>query len=266
RVAKRQAGIRPSTPSLYLTSGVACAGLLRIGHIEFRHRVIEVLAEGGPLILGDLEMFVGLKHGTARIVVGTSRAATDHLGHVVFEARCADPVMCFVNGRVCIQDWIVHNPINKVVNYGSNRIDATKTLIKRRLVSRGTHCRPPPFIKPETLVYLAQSPCAPPRTHVRHSYRPETGDGHSGLMFAARITLAHFSVSSAISLPKVGGRAPRERPRGCAAEKRDELAAPHHSITSSARASSVGGTSRPHTRRPTRLAPPVQPTPLGNSP
>ncbi len=38
----------------------------------------------------------------------------------------------------------------------------------------------------------------------------------------------------------------RERPRGRrAAEKRDELAALAHSITSSARASSVGGTSRP---------------------
>src|SRR6516162_9872574 len=39
-------------------------------------------------------------------------------------------------------------------------------------------------------------------------------------------------------------RARRERPRSRAAEKRDELA-PLHSITSSARASSVGGTSRP---------------------
>jgi hypothetical protein len=36
-----------------------------------------------------------------------------------------------------------------------------------------------------------------------------------------------------------------ERPRRRAAEQRDELAASHHSITSSARASSVGGTSRP---------------------
>src|SRR5262245_62895719 len=36
----------------------------------------------------------------------------------------------------------------------------------------------------------------------------------------------------------------RERPRGSAAEQRDEVAPPH-SITSSARASSVGGTSRP---------------------
>src|SRR5262245_51902804 len=34
-------------------------------------------------------------------------------------------------------------------------------------------------------------------------------------------------------------------PRRRAAEQRDELAAPDHSITSSARASSVGGTSRP---------------------
>src|SRR5262245_64649830 len=40
-------------------------------------------------------------------------------------------------------------------------------------------------------------------------------------------------------------RARRERPRGCrAAEQRDELA-PHHSITSSARASMIGGISRP---------------------
>src|SRR5262245_7194636 len=37
----------------------------------------------------------------------------------------------------------------------------------------------------------------------------------------------------------------RERPRGRATEQRDELAAHHHSITSSARASSEGGTSRP---------------------
>src|SRR5262249_50985334 len=37
----------------------------------------------------------------------------------------------------------------------------------------------------------------------------------------------------------------RERPRSRAAEQRDELAPPHHSITSSARASSDGGKSRP---------------------
>src|SRR5262245_26268469 len=40
-------------------------------------------------------------------------------------------------------------------------------------------------------------------------------------------------------------RARRERPRRSAGNERDELAPPHHSITSSARASSVGSTSRP---------------------
>src|SRR5262249_8743842 len=39
-------------------------------------------------------------------------------------------------------------------------------------------------------------------------------------------------------------RARRERPRDRAAEQRDELPASHYSITSSARASSVGGISR----------------------
>jgi hypothetical protein len=39
-------------------------------------------------------------------------------------------------------------------------------------------------------------------------------------------------------------RARRERPRGRAAEQRDELATAAHSITSSASASSVGGMCR----------------------
>jgi hypothetical protein len=41
------------------------------------------------------------------------------------------------------------------------------------------------------------------------------------------------------SLIPISGR------KGGAAEKRDEIAALHHSMTSSARASSIGGTSRP---------------------
>src|SRR5262245_35731359 len=48
-------------------------------------------------------------------------------------------------------------------------------------------------------------------------------------------------------------RARRERPRGCrAAEQRDELA-PFHSITSSAMASRLGGTSRPRALAVLRL-------------
>src|SRR5262245_54247176 len=47
-------------------------------------------------------------------------------------------------------------------------------------------------------------------------------------------------------------RTPRTRPRCSAAEQRDELAA-HHSITSSARARSVGGTSIPSALAVVRL-------------
>src|SRR5262249_42760041 len=49
-------------------------------------------------------------------------------------------------------------------------------------------------------------------------------------------------------------RARRQRPADCcAAEQRDELAAPHHSITSSARASKAGGISMPSTLAVARL-------------
>jgi hypothetical protein len=41
--------------------------------------------------------------------------------------------MCLVNGSVRIQDWVVHNPIDEIVNNGSNRIDATETLVERGL-------------------------------------------------------------------------------------------------------------------------------------
>ena len=48
-------------------------------------------------------------------------------------------------------------------------------------------------------------------------------------------------------------RARRERPRRRAAEQRDEIATPHHSITSSASASSLSGTSTPSARAALRL-------------
>src|SRR5262249_48636300 len=75
-----------------------------------------------------------------------------------------------------------------------------------------------------------------------------------------------FRVSVGIAPAHHGGKPPhalgllrprRERPRRrCAAEQRDELAPFHrcnHSITSSARASSVGGTSRPSALAVARL-------------
>src|SRR5262249_8134991 len=107
--------------------------VLRLRHLELRHRVVEVLAEGGPLILSDLEMLVRFAHGTAGIVLGATCGPTDHLGHVVFKPGRADAVMRLVNGSVRIQDWVVHNPIDEVVNYGSNRVNATETLVERRL-------------------------------------------------------------------------------------------------------------------------------------
>src|SRR6516162_9141938 len=70
----------------------------------------------------------------------------------------------------------------------------------------------------------------------------------TGLRFPVVRSQAHYDADAPHALALL--RARRERPgdRCRAAEQRDELAAPElsvHSITSSARASSVGGTSRP---------------------
>src|SRR5215471_21322175 len=39
--------------------------MLRLRHIEFRHRVVEVFAKSVPFTLGDLKVFMGFAHGTA---------------------------------------------------------------------------------------------------------------------------------------------------------------------------------------------------------
>src|SRR6266436_8723176 len=44
--------------------------VLRLRHIEFRHRVVEVLAEGGPLALGDLEVLVRTRSWNGRCSFG----------------------------------------------------------------------------------------------------------------------------------------------------------------------------------------------------
>ena len=70
---------------------------------------------------------------------------------------------------------------------------------------------------------------------------PECGD--EGLSFPVALGIAHQHADPPHALGLL--RARRERPRSCRApEERDEVAA-SHSITSSARASSVGGTVRP---------------------
>src|SRR5262249_51116598 len=107
--------------------------VLRLGYIESCHRVVEVLTERSPLTLGDLEVPVRLTHGTAGVLLRSTCGPTDHFGHVVLEARRADTVMRFINGCVCIQDRVAHNPINEVVHYGGNRVDATERLVERGL-------------------------------------------------------------------------------------------------------------------------------------
>src|SRR5260370_39724333 len=86
---------------------------------------------------------MGFGHGTGGLVPGATCGPTDHLGHVVFEARRADAVMRLVNGSVRVQNWAVHNPINEVVNYGSNRIDPTETVVARGFCNFGTPRAPP---------------------------------------------------------------------------------------------------------------------------
>src|SRR6476646_7872390 len=66
---------------------------------------------------------------------------------------------------------------------------------------------------------------------------------NAGLAFGIVCGYGHKNTDLPHAITLLGPR--RQRPNCCAAEQRDELAPPDHSITSSARASSEGGISRP---------------------
>src|SRR5499425_1663808 len=89
------------------------------------------------------------------------------------------------------------------------------------------------------------------------SLRPAVFDRHVAAFDKAGViqSLSNDSDQECIGRPRTAAQdtynwklllcARRERPRSCTAKQRDELAPPDHSITSSAVASSVGGTVRP---------------------
>src|SRR5262245_2965440 len=82
--------------------------------------------------------------------------------------------------------------------------------------------------------------CLPPSNQVRQALHK--------LRDAVTVLRVVFGIERELADPSypLPLRPRHERPRSRrAAEQRDELATPDHSITSSARASSVGGTSRP---------------------
>src|SRR5262249_3697722 len=92
--------------------------------------------------------------------------------------------------------------------------------------------------------------------------RPAIFDRHGPPLVPAKLTQPLHERGSPIPPDRIGARARRQKADGrqlscllrprregpcrrrCAAEQRDELAPPDHSITSSARASRVGGTTR----------------------
>jgi hypothetical protein len=86
------------------------------------------------------------------------------------------------------------------------------------------------------VIYVARVPPA-------ELLEPFTECSDPSLSFRVALTIGHQHADPPHPLALL--RARHERPRGSGAKQRDELAPFDHSITSSARASTVGGNSRP---------------------
>jgi hypothetical protein len=64
---------------------------------------------------------------------GPPAGPTDLLRHQVFEAGPGDVVVGLIDQRIRIQPRVVHDPVDKIVDDGGDWINASQTLVERRL-------------------------------------------------------------------------------------------------------------------------------------
>jgi hypothetical protein len=84
-----------------------------------------------PLLFGNVEVHMGIPHGTPAILLGTPSRPADQFGDEVLEPSPGHPMMRFIDLRIGVQPRIVHDAVNQVIDDGSNRIDAPKPVIER---------------------------------------------------------------------------------------------------------------------------------------
>lgn len=77
--------------------------LLGAGHGELVQRLLEIVHEGPPLVIGDHEMPMAVAHRPAGVQLRAASAPADHLGHQELEPGGRDAVVRLVHARVSVQ-------------------------------------------------------------------------------------------------------------------------------------------------------------------
>ena len=74
--------------------------LLSIGNSEFVETLFELVAQGLPFALGDLEVLVRLFHRASGIYLGTAGGLAHNRGNLKFKSCFGHPVSCFLDSRI----------------------------------------------------------------------------------------------------------------------------------------------------------------------
>src|SRR5215212_9614445 len=71
-------------------------------------------------------------HRTSRICLGAARGLTEHLRDVILEPCWRYSMVGFVHTRVGIQPWVGHDPVDEVIDDGSDVVDASEPIVEGR--------------------------------------------------------------------------------------------------------------------------------------
>jgi hypothetical protein len=107
--------------------------LLRLRHTELVQRLLNVIHENQPFFFGYHEMAVRISHRATRVVLWPTGGLAKQLGDEVFESRSRYSVMGLIYARVRIEPRIGHDPVDQVIDDGSDVVNAAKSIIQRWL-------------------------------------------------------------------------------------------------------------------------------------
>src|SRR5262249_4792108 len=84
-------------------------------------------------------MLVRLFHGAARVLLRSAGGPADHLRDEIFEACRRNAMVGLVYPRVHIQARINHDPVDEIIYYSGDAVDATEALIKAGRILSSHH-------------------------------------------------------------------------------------------------------------------------------
>src|SRR5713226_3370276 len=104
--------------------------LLLGGNCELIQCLLKIVQERLPLLAGNFQVGMRVRHRPASVFLWAARSPADHLSHQVLESRRWHAMMRFVYQGIGIQSRVCHDSVDEIVYDCRNAIHATESVVE----------------------------------------------------------------------------------------------------------------------------------------